>query len=181
MIKLFDNSVISSMAREIKSVEVFPIVQSRYSIQLTKDVIVECENSKDLKMIDKIRDISAVDVEINLFQRTMDVIRNIDYRLGCGEVSVMAASIILTHNKIENYAVIDDGYARKILPEILSNNKLLGMFGDTLSHVKHTGTVGLICHLKTKGLLSSEESVLIADDLTESSFRISSKLLDCLR
>lgn len=181
MIKIFDNSVISSMGKEIRSVMVLPVVKSFYDVRVTADVIAECANSKNEELIESINGLPCAIKEDSLFKRTFDVIRRTDLRLGLGEASTITASIILTHLGIENYAVIDDGFARKKFGEVLRNRELSDMFGDSLSNVNFTGTVGLINRLRAKGALTSGQCSSIANDLENSDFRVSGEILDLLR
>lgn len=181
MIKIFDNSVISSMGKEIRSVKVLPVVRSLYDVRVTMGVIAECVNSKNEELIESINGISCAIEEDSLFKKTVDIIRRTDLRLGLGEASTMAASIILTHLGIKNYAVIDDGYARKTFGKVMRNRKLSDMFGGSLSNVNFTGTVGLINRLKTKDALTSGQCSSIANDLENSDFRVTGKILDLLR
>jgi predicted nucleic acid-binding protein len=181
LIKVIDNSVISSMGREIRSVKILPIVKSVYDVRLTAAVIVECRNSKDKGLTESIDGLLFAIEEDSRFKQTVDMIRRVDLRLGLGEVNTIAASIILTHNRIENYAVIDDGLARSAFKKILRNKTLVNEFGDSMSRVRITGTVGLINRLRTKGMLTSDQCNAIAKDLENSSFRISDELLDLLK
>lgn len=52
--------------------------------------------------------------------------------------------------------------------------------GFVPDRVKYTGTVGLICHLKHKGLFDKNDCGLIKEDLMNSGFRVKSDILRCL-
>lgn len=64
MIKIFDNSVVSSMGRDIKSIDVMKCIKIEYDVRITIGVVAECNNSKhpdNSKLLDGLNVIPYVD------------------------------------------------------------------------------------------------------------------------
>lgn len=181
MIKIFDNSVISSMGKEIISVDLLQLVKSRYDVFTTDAVVIECNNSKDEKLIRSVEDLPIASKGDEKFLRIINLIKRIDFRLGSGEAECIASSILTTHLGIENYVVIDERLARKIVSKIHTNPELMKIIGSTIPPIKCTGTIGIVKHLYDKGVLSKEERQKIAYDLELSGFRITDELLNLIR
>lgn len=178
MIKIFDNSVISSMGREITSVDVLPLVKSEYDIRITNAVITECRNSGNEKLIRSMDGLLLAVEADYMFVSVVNSIKIMHPQLGSGEIESIAASILMTRSGIDNYVVLDDGLARKIVSDLHNDLKLQQIVGTDIPPIKYTGTVGLIKHLRDKGIISREIYQKIAYDLKNSGFRITDSLLD---
>jgi predicted nucleic acid-binding protein len=181
MIKIFDNSAISSMGKEVSSVDLLQLVKSQYDIFITDAVVTECTNSNDEKLIEKIKDFPTAIKKDERFLQIMDLIKTINYSLGPGETETIAASILLTHSGIENYVVIDEELARKKVSKIHTNPKLIKIMGSAIQPVKCTGTIGIVKHLRDKNVISKETGQKIAFDLELSNFRVTDELLALIR
>ena len=88
---------------------------------------------------------------------------------------------MLTREGIENYIVTDDRAARKIIERIGVEEDVDDIFGFPVGRINLAGTVGLVMRLHQRGLLSGEECSKIADDLENSTFRVTKGLLRRLR
>lgn len=180
MIKVVDTSVISALAGEIPSIDLMDIVGDHYSIVTVSAVIDECIDSGNPKYINAVMSLDELSLDEG-YHELVDRISKISIRLHSGEINVMAASLCLARNGIENYAVIDDHLARKIFDRIKINPSIVSLMGDSVDNAHITGTIGLVHHLRDRGFITSDESSKIAFDLERSSFRISDDLLDLLR
>jgi len=83
---------------------------------------------------------------------------------------------------VDNYIIVDERLARKVIRDLPNNPMMIHVRGGRpVLPIKVTGLIGLVKHLKTKGALSSEECRAIADNLKNSDFRVTDDLLDELR
>ncbi|MCK9323489.1 MAG: hypothetical protein M0P07_06025 [Candidatus Methanomethylophilaceae archaeon] len=181
MIKIFDNSVITSMGKEVISVDLLQYVKAQYTIFITDAVVTECMDSNDNSLIDIIQDFHVAVNKDERFLQLVELIKKIDNRLGPGETETIAASIMLTHLGVENYVVIDEALARKKVSKIHVNSKLTEILGSTIPKIKCTGTIGIVKHLRDKGVLPKEICQRIASDLKSSNFRVTDELLALIR
>lgn len=181
MIKIFDNSAISSMGKEIISVDLLQIVKSRYEVFTTDAVVIECNNSEDDKLIRSIEGLPIASERDGKFLKITELIKRIDFRLGPGEIECIASSIMMTQHGIENYVVIDERLARRIVSKLHTNPELTKIVGSTVPPINYTGTLGIVIHLRKKGVLSKEKCQNIAYDLESSNFRITDELLSLIR
>lgn len=129
MIKIFDNSAITSMGKEIVSVDLLRLMKSRYDVRVTGAVIAECSNSKDERLIRSIEGLSIASKKDEKYIQAMDAVKRISHRLGSGEIESIAASIMLTRLGIDNYVVIDEKYARDVVSKIHKNQEFLKEIG----------------------------------------------------
>jgi predicted nucleic acid-binding protein len=169
------------MGKEIISVNLLQLVKSRYDVLITDAVVIECNNSKDEKLIRSIDGLPIASKRDEKFLRITDFIKRIDFRLGSGEIECIASSILMTHLGIENYVVIDERLARKIVSKVHTSPELIKIICSTIPPIKCTGTIGIVKHLYDKGVLSKEECQKIAYDLESSDFRITDELLNLIR
>jgi len=181
MIKIFDNSAITSMGKEVTSVDLLQSIKSQYEIFITEAVLSECADSKDDGLIKKIQDFPVAIEKDERFLQIISQIKMIDFRLGPGEIETIAASILLTNSGVDNYVVIDEQLARKYVSKIHINPKMTEIVGSTISQIRCTGTIGIVRHLRDKGILSKETCQKIAFDLELSNFRVSEELLALIR
>lgn len=181
MIKIFDNSVISSMGKEIKSIDVLSFLKSEYDVRITEAVVIECKNSKNEKLIRSIEGIPIAFKTDEKFVNIKKLIKRINPTLGPGEIETITASILMTYSGIDNYIVLDEYLARKIASDLHNNPDLQKIVNCHVPPIKCTGTIGLIRHLRDKGVLSRETCQKIAFDLEMSDFRATDDLLNMLR
>lgn len=181
MKKILDNSAISSMGREITSVDALDILSSQYSILTTSAVIEECKNSDDELLYDRVKQFPLAVEEDEKFKELLNAIQMMSRRLGPGEINSIAASIILSSKNIDNYVVIDETLGRKIVKRIHLNPLIIKIMGGEVRPLKCAGTIGIIAHLRDKGVISKETCQKIAYDLEISNFRVTDELLALLR
>jgi predicted nucleic acid-binding protein len=79
------------------------------------------------------------------------------------------------------YYVTDDKKMRTSIPKILKDSLFIKKLGCSVQEVKYTGTIGLIKRLKLRNLITEEDINNIADELEQSTFRISPELIEELR
>ena len=181
MKKILDNSAVSSLGKEITSIDALGIVSSEYEILLTNSVLRECKNLGDNALFNRVSKYPLAVKEDLRFKNLTEAIGRINFRLGPGEINTIAASIILSSQNIDNYVVIDESLARKIVKTIHTNPNITEIMGCKISPVNCTGTIGIVAHLRDKGILSKEMTQKIAYDLEVSNFRVTDDLLNILR
>lgn len=175
--KVLDNTALSAFRNEIRSVDVLDILTSEYPVVITDAVMAESMAKVGGRPIPEIvKTMSSNDVEEVAFR-----LRKRFMKLHMGECTAIAQSVFLTRNGIENYIVTDDRAARKVIESIGSSANVDDIFGFPVGHINLAGTVGLIVHLYKRGFLTGDECFKIADDLENSTFRVSYKLLKKLR
>lgn len=176
--KILDNTVLSAFRHDIRSVDVMGVLASAYPVVVTDAVASESEARPGGAMMpDAIGTVSSRAVE-EASGRLMARFR----RLHRGECTAIALSVLLSHEGIGNYLVTDDGGARRVIGRIGADLDVDYIFGFHVEPISLAGTVGLVMRLRSKGLLSSDECAMIADDLeNDSTFRVTRELLDSLR
>ena len=96
LIKILDNSSISSMSRDIGPIDLIEILKGLYDVKVTQAVFEETQNSHNPKQIALIQGLHY-DVKCKEeFDRLVGSIRQIDRRLGNGEIETIAVSILLS-------------------------------------------------------------------------------------
>lgn len=181
MIKILDNSVISTMYMDMVSVDLLQILRPLYTVSITDAVIIELSRLGNEELIRSIADLRSTSERDERFMRAKDRIRRIDPRLGDGEVECIAESMMLTRSGIGNYVVLDDLKAREAIDRIRVDPELESVLGAPIPPVRYTGTIGLVKHLKDRGILSAETCSGIAFDLEAGGFRVTKELLDLIR
>lgn len=181
MKKIMDNSAISSMGIEIVCTNMLDTVSSQYDVLVTNAVLKECQKLGNSSLLNRVNKFNIAVQENDLFTSLVEAIKSINFRLGPGEIHTIAASLILTKNGIDNYVVIDESLARKIVKNIHLNPTIIKLMGNNLVPVKCTGTIGIIAHLRDKGIISKDLAHKIAYDLEISNFRVTDDLLNLLR
>ena len=175
--KVLDNTVLSAFRNEIHSVDVMTVLTSEYPVVITDAVMTESMAKKGGRPIpDMVRIMSSNDVEEAASQ-----LRKRFIKLHIGECTAIAQSVYLTKGGVENYIVTDDGTARKIINSIGGSINVDDIFGFPVRKINLAGTIGLVIHLYQRGLLTGKECSRIADDLEDSTFRVSRHLLKMLR
>lgn len=97
-----------------------------------------------------------------------------------GEISAIAASILLTKDGFDNYVVTDDNVARKSIERLSSDTMFWNTVGLGPVEIKYAGTVGIILKLKSHDMVDPSECKLISIELRDSSFRVPDYLLRLL-
>lgn len=177
MHKLFDNTFITAVQMEITTVDVMPAILSRYTALTTSEVAKEA----NFKTHCDLTSFGICTLEDST--ECLDTVRYLENSrrwIGAGEISVIVNSMILTKKGIRNYVVTDDKQARRLMDDIHEDPLIEKNIGFVPEKIEYTGTVGLICHLKSKGLFDENDCKLIKNDLIESGFRITPKILECL-
>ncbi len=175
MYKLVDSTFIFAIRNDIKSVNLLPRVCSRYDLITTKEI--ESESTKTVfprEYID-VRTFSSEKYEIlkkTIFRKHP--------QLHMGEISAIAASILLTEGGSNNYIVTDDNVARKSIERLSSDTMFWNTVGLDPVEIKYAGTVGIILKLKSYGMVDLSECKLISIELRDSSFRVPGHLLRSL-
>lgn len=175
MYKLVDSTFVFAMRNDIKSVDLLPRFCSRYELITTDEVRSESVKTLFPEEYVAVKTFPSDDYEIlkeTIFRRHP--------QLHKGEISAIAASILLTEEGFDNYIVTDDNRARKSIDRLESDQ----MFWNTVHHspvkLKYAGTIGIIQKLKLYGIVSLDECKTISNDLRNSSFRVSDHLLKIL-
>ena len=175
MYKLVDSTFVFVMKNDIKSVDLFPKVCSRYKLLSTEDVKSEATKTVFPEEYVEIKSFASDD-----YESIKDAIFRRRPQLHRGEISTIAASILLTEKGFENYIVTDDGDARRWIDHFSSYT----MFWKKIKHspikLKYAGTVGLIRRLRDYGVVSLDECKSIEIDLRNSDFRVSKELFELL-
>lgn len=176
--KVLDNSVVTALGRDIRSVKLIPLITSGYGITLTSDVIEECRDYENGALLPLFASATTIDDErVRSISSLLKLWRP---NLGKGECSAIATSLVLTADGRKNYLVLDDGVARRCAKDAGSLPGVIKILGKRVD-LNLTGTVGLVRHLYDKGLISEKDKQSIGYDLETSSFRISDDLLRLLR
>lgn len=178
MRKVLDTSAVSVMSRNIMCTDLLSILEDNYEVVVTPGVIKECSayEGSDLG-------ISTGGAQVLDDQRMDGIVQTIRMRypmLGSGECASMAASLILTAEGIPNYVVLDDNKARKVASTVGNLPEIEAVLGKDLV-LNITGTIGMVLHLREKGLISEKDKQDIGYELERSDFRISRELLGLLR
>lgn len=175
MYKLVDSTFVFVLKNDIKSIDLFPKICSRYKLLSTEDIRSEATKTVFPEEYVDIRSFPSND-----YESIKDAVFRRRPQLHRGEISAIAASILLTENGIENYIVTDDDIARKSI-ELFSSDT---MFWNKIKHrpvkLSYTGTIGLIRRLRDYGVLSLNECKSIETDLRNSSFRATEDLFKLL-
>lgn len=172
MYKLVDSTFVFAVGQEIRSVELLPRICSRYELVSTEEVF-----SESLKKPFPGQFIDIIGETDGRYTQLFDHIKRRHPQLHKGEISIIAASLLMGAEKTDNYIVTDDGFARKTMAHVSEDPRIGEILGKAPASLKYTGTIGIIRRLKTHGLISPEECHLIAKDLRDSSFNITEKLL----
>ena len=176
--KVLDSTVITAVAREIRSVDLSPMICGAYEITVTEDVEAEalgCDLSSELLKhaeVVKGTDPKYVALSDHLSRRYM--------LMGAGERSCIAASVMLAANGIENYLVTDDRQARRVIERLHQDTDAETAIGLRMPKIRSTGTVGLISRLRRRGLITDADCTAIKKDLSSGSFRITAEVLSSL-
>ncbi len=181
MRKILDNSAVSSMGKEITCIDMLGLVKSHYDVVLAGAVFRECKNLRNECLYESVKDLPQAMEKDEKFTALVNAIQSINFRLGPGEIESIASSILMTLAGIENYVVIDESLARSIVKDIHLNPQIEAIVGCKIPPIQCTGTIGIIKHMKDKGLIPPETSRKIAYDLEISNFRVTPELLDMLR
>ena len=175
--KVLDNTVLSAFRNDIHSVDVLTVLISEYPVVITDTVMSESMAKKGGRPIpDDVGVVSSDEVE-----KAAARLGTRYKKLHGGECTAIAQSVLLTRDGVENYIVTDDHAAREIIERIGVEEDVDDIFGFPVGRINLAGTVGLVMRLHQRGLLSDEECSMIADDLEDSTFRITKGLLRRLR
>ncbi|HKM14024.1 MAG TPA: hypothetical protein VJY42_03820 [Candidatus Methanomethylophilaceae archaeon] len=181
MIKIFDNSAVSSTGRDIKSMDVMECIKIEYDVRITIGVVAECNNSKHPDNSKLLNGLNVISHMGDNFDKIVKHLLKKYKRIGRGETESIAASILLASNGIKNYLILDEKFARNVVSKIRNDCEIKKIIGEPIPEIYLSGTIGLINHLKEKGILTKEQTSTIADDLQKSTFRINDELLSLLR
>ncbi len=181
MKKILDNSAVSSLGKEITCVDVLELVKTHYDVVLAGAVFRECKNLGNVPLYESVKDLPEAVERDKKFTALVNAIQSINFRLGPGEIESIASSILMTQAGVENYVVIDESLARSIVRGLHLNPRIEAIVGCKIPPIQCTGTIGIIRHMRDKGLISPEISQKIAYDLEISNFRVTPELLDLLR
>jgi len=182
-VKILDNTVISVSVNELRSVNLIQLCSTRYDVTTTHHVFNEAKKGFSKVVI---KDISNYITISNSQNPRFDEILNwLERRfpyLHRGELSTFLMAVLdYSHKCKKYYYVTDDGRMRKTIPKILHNPDFINMSGKKKSAFNITGTIGLIKKLCEKGSLSDNQIEEIITDLKNSTFYITSSLLNSLR
>lgn len=163
------------MKNDIKSVDLLPRFCSRYELITTDDVKSESVKTPFPEEYIAVKSFLSDD-----YEKLKETIFRRHPQLHKGEISAIAASILLNECGFDNYIVTDDNRARKSIDRLESDQ----MFWNVVNHnpvkLKYTGTIGIIQKLKSYGIISLDECKSISIDLQNSSFRVSEHILKML-
>lgn len=175
MYKLVDSTFVFAMRNDIKSVELLPRFCSRYELITTDEIRSEAVKTPFPEEYIAVKSFPSDD-----YEKLKETIFRRHPQLHKGEISAIAASILLTEEGFDNYIVTDDNRARKSIDRLESDQ----MFWNTINHspvkLKYAGTIGIIQKLKSYGIVSLDECKSISRDLQNSSFRAPEHLLKIL-
>ena len=169
------------MGKEIACIDALNLLSSHYDVLITNAVLKECENGDNKPLFDRIKKYPLAVKEDEMFEKLLVAIQMMNRKLGPGEINSIAASIILSSKNIDNYVVIDERLGRKIVKSIHLNPTITKIMGGEIKPIKCAGTIGIIAHLRDKGVISKETCYKIAYDLEISNFRATDELLALLR
>lgn len=181
MIKLLDSSVISSVSREITSFDVLGCLKKQYEVCVTKDVKKECLAANDERIRSAVADVKMIEHSDPRIEQMKKAITKKHAGIGQGETDCIASSILLTLKGVENYLILDDKFARSIASNVHNVSEIKEILGSPIRIMNVTGTIGLISHLRDRGLIHKKEIYKIRADLASSSFRITQELIDSLK
>lgn len=176
MYKVIDNTFLSAARGDIHCVDLLKITESIYSIIVTPDVLDENFVKHDSLLYQSY----CEHMQSEECMRLYDLLKRRNFWIGKGELSSIVCSIYLTHNGVDNYIVTDDLDTRKLIQTIHTNVEVSKVLGFDPPKLKLAGTIGLICHMRDKGKISTIDCVRIKHDLKNSTFRVSDVLLNML-
>ncbi len=178
MKKIIDNSVISAIGKNIRSVELMPILLDRYGVVVPRAVVEECWKYEDGRLIPLIESTETADDP--RIARISSILKRYYQTLGSGEISCIATALVLTADDVPNYLVLDDRVAKNIAAKVGKLQEIRDVLDVDIT-LNITGTVGLVLHLNRIDAISDREKQNIGYDLEKGDFRLSKELLNLLR
>jgi len=183
--KVLDNTVISAGLKEIKTINLIERCIKRYKLVTSKHVFEETLKGFSNPIIKNCySEIEVHEINEETFNFLLDYLERRFPYLHRGELSSFLVALLkYAENGKPYYYVTDDNKMRNKIPKILNDPVLKSKLKNPITpeNFNLTGTIGLILRLKYRGLISKEEAKKIADDLENSSFRVTPELLKKLR
>ncbi len=184
-VKIIDNTVLTASLKEIKSIDLIKTCSKRYYLATSPSVYVESMNGFDSNTI---QEYYGNNINVHNFKDdslASDLLNYLERRypyLHKGELTTFLIALLDYELKGKQYYyVTDDKKMRNSIPKILKDPLFIKKLGCSVQEVKYTGTIGLIKRLKLRGLITEEDINNIADELEQSTFRVSPELIEELR
>ncbi|MDD4211611.1 MAG: hypothetical protein PHC46_04430 [Clostridia bacterium] len=188
--KVLDNTVISAGIKEIKAINLIQECAKHYPLSTAKEVYEETKSGFKKEIVEECYKLIQIkDLSNNQdYNSKMSFLQKRFPQLHKGELSsFLVAWLCYSKNKTKCIYITDDNGMKKAIKKIKEDNNIFGewkkLFGLHESELDYTGTIGVICHLKQKGLLTQEQIEGIVKDLTSpnSTFRIGQEQIKLLR
>ena len=182
--KIIDNTFISAIIKEIKSVDLLSKCLVKYDLITSLEVYKETKEGFDSHTIHKFYEkIKTVKIDNKDFYFSlMEYLKKRYPYLHKGEISTFLIALLNYELKNKNYYyVTDDGGMRKAVSKILKDKMFINLLKTEIIKFNLTGTIGLIKRLYDHKILSDDELSIIIDDLRNSTFYITEDLIDFLR
>ena len=183
-VKIIDNTVLTASLKEIKSIDLIKTCSKRYYLSTSSSVYAESMNGFDNNVIQEY----YTNIKIHNFEDdslASDLLNYLERRypyLHKGELTTFLIALLDYELKGRPYYyVTDDKKMRTSIPKILKDSLFIKKLGCSVQEVKYTGTIGLIKRLKLRNLITEEDINNIADELEQSTFRVSPELIKELR
>ncbi|XRO75084.1 DUF3368 domain-containing protein [Methanocaldococcus sp. 28A] len=184
-VKILDNTVISASLKEIKTINLIERCLKRYKLVTSEYVFVETLKGFSNPTIENCySDIEVHEINEEMFNFLLDYLERRFPYLHRGELSSFLVALLkYAENGKSYYYVTDDRRMRDTISKILNDPIVKSKLKNPITpeNFNLTGTIGLLLRLKYRGLISKEEAKKIADDLENSSFRVTPELLKKLR
>ena len=182
--KILDNTVISASIKEITCLDFVERCSKFYSIVTSLEVFHETERGFDKVIANKrFRCIRVIDLRDNgQYRSLLNYMKNRYPYLHDGEISSFLLALLEYEKKSKKYYyVTDDQSMKKTITKLKNDNLFYQSFGFMIPRFFITGTIGLLRKIYDKGAISKKEIDDIIKDLRNSSFYLTTDLIDYLR
>jgi len=182
--KILDNTVISASINEITCLDFVERCSKIYPIETSLEVFHETERGFDKVTTNKrFRCIRVIDLRYHgQYRSLLNYMKNRYPYLHDGEISSFLLGLLDYEKKNKKYYyVTDDQSMKKVIIKLKNDNLFYQNFGFMISKFFITGTIGLLRRLFDRGAISKKEIDDIIKDLRNSSFYLTTDLIDYLR
>jgi len=182
--KILDNTVISASIKEITCLDFIERCSKIYPVETSLEVFRETERGFNKITTNKrFRCIRVIDLRYHgQYRSLLNYMKNRYPYLHDGEISSFLLALLEYEKKNkEYYYVTDDQSMKKVVTNLKNDNLFYQSSGFMISRFFITGTIGLLRRLLDKGIISKKEIEDIIKDLRNSSFYLTTDLINYLR
>lgn len=182
--KILDNTVISASIKEITCLDFIELCSKIYHIETSLEVFHEANRGFNRVATNKrFGCIRVIDLRDNeQYRSLLDYLKSRYPYLHDGEISSFLLALLEYEKKNKEYYYVTDDQSMKKVVTNLKNDKLFYQnSGFMFSRFFITGTIGLLRRLLDRGVISKKEIEDIIKDLRNSSFYVTTDLINYLR